>query len=203
MSATAMSARAPAVMRVPPLNLADAIGQQNDAIRNHHWTPIGHVMRIQLGISDESAYFQDHVNERISGITRMMGLCLDWNQNCFPFLGHMADGKTNRTEVFLFPRGIEHPPKMADPRYRRMSASDPAVPLVRQDPEYYSSGQIFGRDGTRYLVLQPVEQIAIAVMASMPVLRGRTNPGNGTKPAFLYSPTKKIGYLVGGLLTFD
>jgi hypothetical protein len=48
-----------------------------------------------------------------------------------------------------------------------------------------------------------VEQIAIVVMASMPILRGRTNPANGTKPAFLYSPEKKMGYLVGGLLTFD
>lgn len=196
-------ATAPAVMRVPPLNLADQLLQQNEAIRNHHWNPIGHVMRIQFGLSDESAYFQDAVREKIAGVNKMMGLCLDWNQSCFPFLAMMADGKVNRSEVFLFPRGIEHPPKMADPRFIRASVDAPAVPLVRQDPEYYSSGQIFGRDGTRYLVLQPVEQIAVCVMASMPMLRGRTNPSNGTKPAFLYSPAKKVGYIVGGLLTFD
>lgn len=196
-------ATAPAVQRVPPLNLADKIGQQVDAIRNNHWMPIGHVMRIQLGISDESAYFQDTVREKIGPITKMMGLTLDWNQNCFPYLAHMADGKTARTEVFLFPRGIPYPPKMADPRYRRLMPSDPPVPMIRQDMEYYASGQIYGRDGTRYLVLQPVEQIALVVMASMPILRGRTNPANGTKPAFLYSPAKKMGYLVGGLLTFD
>lgn len=197
-----MSASA-AVMRVPPLNLADAIGQQVTAVRNHHWTPVGHVMRIQLGISDESAYFQESVRERIAPITKMMGLTLDWNQKCFPYLAHMADGKTSRTEVFLFPRGIEHPPKIADPRYRRLLPTDPPVPMIRQDMDYYSSGQIFGRDGTRYLVLQPVEQIAIVVFSSMPILRGKTNPANGTKPAFLYSPAKKMGFLVGGLLTFD
>lgn len=198
-----MSATAPAVMRVPPLNLADAIGQQVTAIRNRHWTPIGHVMRMQLGISDESAYFQDSVRERIAGITKMQGMCFDWNQSCFPYLGMMADGKVNRTEIFVFPRGIEHPPKIADPRYRRMSPTDPPAPMINQDMEYYASGQIFGRDGARYLVFQPIEQIAICVMASMPILRGRTNPGNGTKPAFIYDAKHRQGFIVGGLLTFD
>lgn len=194
---------APSVQRVAPLNLADQLAQQMTAIRNRHWTPVGQVMRIQLGISDDSAYFQDAVREKISPITKIMGLTLDWNQNCFPYLAHMSDGRTSRTEVFLFPRGVEYAPKMADPRYARMSPSDPPVPMIRQDMDYYASGQIFGRDGTRYLVLQPVMQIAIVVMASMPILRGRTNPANGTKPAFLYSPAKKMGFLVGGLLTFD
>ncbi len=202
-AAQRMAPAAPNVKRVAPLNLADQIGQQVDAIRNRHWTPVGQVMRMQFGISDDSAYFQDAVRDKIAPITQRMGLTLDWNQNCFPYLAHMADGHTSRTEVFLFPRGIAYPPKMADPRYNRMSPTDPAVPMIRQDMEYYSSGQIFGRDGTRYLVLQPVLQIAIVVMASMPILRGRTNPANGTQPAFLYSPAKKMGYLVGGLLTFD
>jgi hypothetical protein len=115
----------------------------------------------------------------------------------------MADGHTQRTEVFLFSRCVKYTPKMADPRYVRLSPTDPPVPMIRQDMDYYASGQIFGRDGTRYLVLQPVLQIAVVVMGSMPILRGRTNPGNGTLPAFLYSPTKKTGFLVGGLLTFD
>jgi hypothetical protein len=194
---------APAVKRVAPLNLADQLGQQATAVRNRHWTPVGHVMRIQLGISDDSAYFQDAVRDKIAPLTKLQGLTLDWNQQCYPYLAHMADGHTSRTEVFLFPRGIEYPPKIADPRYRRLSPTDPPVPMIRQDVDYYASGQIIGRDGTRYVVLQPVEQIAIVVMASMPILRGRTNPANGTKPALLYSPTKKIGFLVGGLLTFD
>jgi hypothetical protein len=205
MSAAAqrMTVGAPSVQRVAPLNLADQLMQQMAAIRNRHWTPVGHVMRIQLGISDDSAYFQETIRAKISPITKVMGLTLDWNQNCFPYLAHMADGQTQRTEVFLFPRGVEYAPKMADPRFIRLKPSDPPVPMIRQDMDYYASGQIFGRDGTKYLVLQPVEQIAIVVMSSMPILRGRTNPANGTKPAFLYSPAKKMGFLVGGLLTFD
>jgi hypothetical protein len=191
------------LMRAVSLNLADTLFQQIAAVRNRHWTPVGQVMRIQLGISDDSAYFQEQVREKLAPLTKMQGLTLDWNQNCFPYLAHMADGHTSRTEVFLFPRGIEYPPKIADPRYRRMSPTDPPVPMIRQDMDYYASGQIFGRDGTRFLVLQPVEQIAVVVMSSMPILRGRTNVANGTKPAFLYSPAKKMGFLVGGLLTFD
>jgi hypothetical protein len=198
-----VSALAPAITRAAPLNLADALLQQMNAVKNRHWTPVGHVMRIQLGISDDSAYFQEIVREKLAPLTKLQGLTLDWNQNCFPYLAHMADGHISRTEVFLFPRGIEYPPKIADPRVRRMSTSDPPAPMIRQDIDYYASGQIFGRDGTRFLVLQPIEQIAIAVMSSMPILRGRTNPANGTKPALLYSPARKTGFLVGGLLTFD
>lgn len=191
-------------MPASPLNLADTLKRHIDGIRNRHYCPLGYLMRMQLGVCDDSAYFQDPVNRHVGSISRVQGLTLDWSQDCYPQIAELQDGKAGRTEIFVFPRGVVKPPKMADPRYRRLSASDPFVPQIPQDVDHYASGRIFSREYNDWLrVLQPVEQLAIRVTSTFVMLNGRTNPWNGTKVAFLYSPKKEIGFLVGGLLTFD
>jgi hypothetical protein len=199
-----MSAAAPAIQKAAPLNLADELGRQMTAIRNRHYFPLGYMMRVQLGISDESAYFQEQVRSKLGPLTRIQGLTLDWNQECYPMIAEIRDGVVGRTEQFVFPRGVERPPKISDPRVRRLSPTDPLAPMIPQDVDHYASGVIFSRaHNETFRVLQPVEQIAIRVCATFLLLRGRTNPANGTKVALLYNPRKNLAFLVGGLLTFD
>jgi hypothetical protein len=200
--ATAMQASN--ILKAAPICLADITQQHINGIRARKYFPLGYMMRMQLGVSDESAYFQDPVNRHLGPLTRIQGLTLDWDQNVYPQLAELKDGQLNRTEQFVFPRGVAAPPKIADPRYRRLSAADPLPPQIPQDIDHYASGKIFSREYNDWFrVLQPVEQLAIRVTATLLLLHGRTNPANGTKVAFLYSPKKKVGFLVGGLLTFD
>jgi len=49
---------APAPIRPRPVCLADKIDRQVSAIRGHKFADLGLVTRIQLGISDDSAYLQ-------------------------------------------------------------------------------------------------------------------------------------------------
>jgi hypothetical protein len=196
-------AQAPNIMKAAPLCLADVLEQHITGIRDRKYFPLGFMMRMQLGVSDDSAYFQDPVNKHLGPLTRIQGLTLDWDQNVYPQIAELKDGKLNRTEQFVFPRGVMAPPKIADPRHRRLSPTDPAAPKIPQDIDHYASGKIFSREFNDWFrVMQPVEQLAIRVTATFVLLRGQTNPANGTKVAFLYSPKKKMGFLVGGLLTF-
>src|SRR5207302_1927014 len=109
-----------------PICLADTLAQQLTAVRNRHYFPLGYMMRLQLGTSDDSAYFQNPVNRHLGPLTKVQGLTLDWDQNHYPQIAELKDGTSSRTELFVFPRGVIAPPKIADPRYRRLSATDPA-----------------------------------------------------------------------------
>jgi hypothetical protein len=202
-AARALPKRAPAIQKAAPLCLADKLGRHMDAISNRHYFPLGFVLEILLGVSDESAYFQDPVNRHLGPITKVQGLTLHWTQDIYPQIAELSDGRGGRTLEFLFPRGVVAPPKIADPRYRRMHPNDPPPAQIPQDLEHFSSGQIYSRKGIRFLVLQPVEYIGIRTCGTLLKLTGRTNPADGTKVAMLYAPAKKLAFLVGGILTFD
>jgi hypothetical protein len=203
-TATQTLNRSARIQKAAPINLADKLQLHIDAIRERNYFPLGMMMNMFLGVSDDSAYFQDPVNKHIGPLTKVQGLSLDWNQNVYPQIAELKAPGGNRSEQFVFPRGVTAPPKIADPRYRRLSPTDPDPPMISQDVRHYASGQIFSRQyGETFLVLQPVEYIGIRVTATLLRLFGRTNPANGTKVAFLYSPKKQMGFLVGGLLTFD
>jgi hypothetical protein len=193
----------PAIKRPRPMNLAEILPAQMDAIRNRLHVPVGYVLRIQLGASDDSAYFQDPVNAQIAPLTRIQGLSIEWDQECYPLITEMS---ARGSGTFLFPDGVKALPKISDPRSRRLSATDPMIPKIRQDLDYYASGRILGRDGMEYYVLQPIEQIAVRIPTSILILKGDTNPFNGTKVALLFSKRKRHGvhwaFLVQGLLRF-
>jgi hypothetical protein len=198
------TAAAPAILKAAPINLADTLQMQTTAIRDRNFFPLGMMMMMMLGVSDESAYFQDPVNKHIGPISKRQGLQLDWNQNVYPLIAELRSAGGFRSEQFVFPRGIVLPPRIADPRHVRLSPTSPAAPLIEQNIDHYASGKIFSREYNDWFrVLQPVEYIGIRVTATLLRLFGRTNPANGTKVAFLYSPKKQVGFLVGGLLTFD
>jgi hypothetical protein len=203
------AAAAPAIRRPRESNLADILRRQMAAIRDHHFVPFGQMMRVQLGISDGSSYFQEQVRRRLSPITLIQGLILDWTQDCAPQIAEMNDGRTGRTMQFLFPRGVPAPPRIYDPRYCKLHIADPDPPKIPQDVADYSSGIIVQRDGTRFYVLQPIERIAVRPygVATIIVLHGRTSPWDGTKVAMLYQPPRGdsvgVGFLVRGLVSFD
>lgn len=202
-AARTLPALSPAVHRPKLANLADILQRQMQAIRNRAHVPVGFVMRIQLGACDDSAYFQDPVNAQIAPITRVQGLSFEWDQTCYP---HMTEMDARGSGSFLFPDGVRELPKITDPRTRRLSPTDPVAPKIRQDLEYYASGRVIGRDGTEYLVLQPIEQIAVRIPTSLVLLRGETDPFSGTKTAMLFSKKKVNGvhwaFLVHGRLRF-
>ena len=199
----ATASMAPAIKRPRPSNLADILLQQQDAIRNHRHVPVGYTLRIQLGASDDSAYFQDPVNAAIAPLTKLQGLSFEWDQECYPMITEMG---TRGSGQFLFPLGVRELPKISDPRSRRLSPTDPIAPKIRQDLDYYASGTLLGRDGMEFYVLQPVEQIAVRIPTSILLLRGETNPFNGTKVCLLFSKKKRHGvhwaFLVHGNLRF-
>lgn len=202
MSAAAQSF-APRLQRPKLDNLADILSQQMRAIRDRSHVPVGYVLRIQLGASDDSAYFQDPVNAQIAPLTRVQGLAFEWDQTCYP---HMTEMGSRGSGTFLFPDGVRELPKITDPRTRRLSPTDPVAPKIRQDLDYYASGTLLGRDGSEYYVLQPIEQIAVRIPTTMVILRGLTSPFNGTKVALLFSKKKRHGvhwaFLVHGALRF-
>lgn len=203
MSASAAFA-APAVKRPAPANLADRLLEQQTAIRNRNHVPVGYVMRVQLGASDDSAYFQDPVNAAIAPITRRQGLTFEWDQDCYPMLTEM---NARGSGTFLFPDGVKALPRITDPRTRRLGPFDAVAPKIRQDLEYYASGLVIARDGMEFYVLQPVEQIAIRIPTTFVILKGETNPYNGTKVAMLFSKKPRHGvhwaFLVHGALRFQ
>jgi hypothetical protein len=194
---------APAVKRLAPINLADKLLEQQLAIRDRKHVPVGYVLRIQLGASDDSAYFQDPVNAQIAPITRVQGLSFEWDQACYP---HMTEMHGRGSGTFLFPDGVRGLPTITDPRSRRLSPLDPPSPKVRQDLEYFASGRVINRDGTEFYVLQPVLQIALRIPTSIVILSGGASPYDGRHPALLFSKQKKYGvhwaFLVHGLLRF-
>lgn len=201
MSTALANALAPNIQRVPKTNLAEVIQLHTDSVRNRSYFELGFMMNIFFGVSDDSAYFQDPVNKHLGPITRRQGLQLDWNQNVYPKIAEVSLGG-QRSEQFVFPRGIVEPPKISDPRYVRMNPADPPAPLIPQDPRHYASGAIYSRNNDEYLVLQPVTFIGIRTCGTLLRLVGRANRA-GEYPAFLYCPKKKTGFLVKGTLTIE
>ncbi len=194
------------VMRQPAASLADILLQHIGAIRNRTCLPLGRVLRIQLGISDDSAYFQEEIRQKLVPISHLQGMMLDWTQQYSPEIAELKDGTASgRTMQFVFPRGVNVPPRIQDPRFRKLNVNDADPPTMRQDVEHYASGFILDRSGTKYYVLQPIEQICVQPygVPTLLLLYGRTNPWNGTKVAFLFSPKTKTGFLVHGQLGFD
>jgi hypothetical protein len=197
------AATVPFMKRPRPANLAEILPAQMKAIRERQHVPVGQMLWLMLGPSDDSAYFQDPVNAQIAPLTRVQGLSLQWEQGTHP---QMVEMGTRGSGTFLFPDGIKAPPLISDPRTRRLSPTDRIAPKIRQDLDYYASGRIVGRDGIEYYVLQAVEWIGVRIPTTLVRLRGETHPHDGTKVALLFSKSKRNGvhwaFLVHGNLRF-
>jgi hypothetical protein len=192
-----------AVKKSRALNLAEILPPQMEAIRSGRHVPVGQMLWLMLGGCDDSAYFQDPVNAAIAPLTRVQGLSLQWEDGTHP---RMVEMGARDSGTFLFPDGIKAPPLISDPRSRRLSPTEPMVPKIPQNLDYYASGRIIGRDGMEYYVLQPVEWIGVRIPTTLVRLRGETDPFSGTKVALLFSKNKCNGvhwaFLVKGKLRF-
>lgn len=187
--------------------LADKIERQVLAIREHKFADLGLISRIQLGIADDSAYFQSQPSEYLKEITRMQGLTFEWNQTCRPKISEVLDGKQGLRQ-FVFPDLWPQLPYIPDPRYRKLHLLDPDPPKIPQNLEYFANGLVVHRDGTKFYCLQPVLQLAIQPFGvpTFLLLHGRANPWDGRYPALLVEAKKKghaMAFLVGGKLDFS
>lgn len=175
-------------------SLAEQLDFRRLAMRDKTFIPIGRMITIRLGVDDNAAYFQEQVRTKLVPITQKQGLILDWGKDG----PQMAQCARDR-DVYVFPRGIHRPPAIKDPVIGSFHA-----PTIKQDLGHYSSGVVTGRDGTTFIVLQPVEQVVVLVGgAGMLIMNGRTHPIDGTKCAMLINPQTWEGHIVQGLLTFD
>ena len=189
-----------AIGRVTDFNLADLIRYRRDAVRNRRWMPMGYLVGITFNLSDESAYGSPEVQEKWkrSNAPHRNWLRLLWHKDHgMPVMG---DARNN---VFVFPFGLPELPPVFDP-----SAGAPHgwvnpstdMPVISQDPLDYVNGYVAGRDGTKFLCIQPIESIALVAANSMFVFRAYTDNATGTKPAFLFTPDLREAHIVGGFL---
>lgn len=193
-------------LRPKNLCLADKIERQVLAIREKKFADLGLVSRIQLGISDDSAYLQAQPNEHMREITKINGLTFEWDQTCRPKISEVIDGQQGLRQ-FVFPDLWAQLPNIPDPRIMKLHVADPEPPRIRQNIEHFASGLIIHRDGTKFYCLQPVLQIAIQPFGAPTflLLHGRPNPWDGKHPALLVEVRKRghaMAFLVGGKLDF-
>jgi hypothetical protein len=198
---------APNRLRPKTLCLADKIERQVLAIREKKFADLGLVMRIQLGVSDDSAYFQSQANDHLKEITKIQGLTFEWNGSCRPKISEVLDGQSGLRQ-FIFPDLWAKLPDIPDPRYRKLHVLDPDPPRIPQNLELFASGVVIHRDGTKFYCLQPVLQIAIQPfgVSTFLLLHGRANPWDGKHAALLVESRKKghaMAFLVGGKLDFS
>ena len=206
----AVTGKAPAALRQAPTSLADKIRGQMDAIRNRKYAPLGLVMRIQLGVSDDCAYMQGQANDHLRHMTKFQGLSFEWDQTNSPKICEMIDGFSGSTgnREFVFPDLWPKLPRIPDPGAPlRTSPSAPATPRISQNLEYFASGKILGA-GVEFMVLQPVLQIAIRPFGASTflMLNGKVNPWDGKYPALLVEKKARanhqMAFLIGGRLEF-
>ena len=201
-------ALAPHPIRPKPVCLADKIDRQLLAIQNRKVADLGLVSRVQLGIADDSAYFQAQANDYLKEITKLQGLTFEWNQTCRPKISEIKDGLNVRGgRQFVFPDLWAQLPHIPDPRYRKLHVADPEPPKIPQNLEFFASGLVIHRDGTKFYCLQPVLQIAVQPfgVATFLLLHGRANPWDGKYPALLVEKRRSghvMAFLVGGHLDF-
>jgi hypothetical protein len=205
--ASAASTFAPNRLRPKSLCLADKIERQVLAIRDRKFADLGLVSRIQLGIADDSAYLQSQASDHLKELTRLHGLTFEWDQSCRPKISEVLDGQQGSRQ-FVFPDLWAKLPDIPDPRYRKLHVLDPEPPRIPQSLEFFASGLIIHRDGTKFYCLQPVLQIAIQPFGvpTFLLLHGRANPWDGKHPALLVEAKKKghaMAFLVGGKLDFS
>jgi hypothetical protein len=202
-SASAIPAlQSPFVKRPKPANLAEILPVQIEAIRQRNYVPIGYLLHIMLGPSDDSAYFQDPVNAAIAPLTRVQGLSLQWDQETYP---QCVEMHKRGSGIFLFPDGVKAFPKIADPRVHRLSPTEPMIPKIPQHLDYYASGIVLGRGGEKFYVLQPVMQLTFRIPTTLAIATAMPDAA-GKRTALLFSEKKRNGshtaFLVHGLLRF-
>src|SRR5579859_5691870 len=190
-STMAAARKSAAVTRVSQDSLADVIQLHRNAARERRYEPIGRMLNMIVGPDDEAAYMQKmDVRERIARLSKVQGLQIDWGQNHAPQICWAP----HRSSL-MFPFGCPNPPRIADP-----TALGVTRKRIAQDLEDYASGFVLGRDGTRFLVIQPVLYMGVWIMDGLYILVGHNDPATGKYPSLLINPKTSEAHIVGGLI---
>jgi hypothetical protein len=183
---------ATAAISVKPDTLADQIEQNREDMRLRRFFPIGKMLQLFLGPDDDARYMRNpNVRERITALSKVRGLQLDWTQHNAPMIAwnHFQTG-------CVFPHGLYKPPRIADPRKGFEGKS------ISQALEDHASGVILGRDRTQFMVLHPVMFLGIWPFGVAALFRmiGHADPVTGKYPALLASKDGKEGHIIYGVL---
>lgn len=208
---------AAAVKKVSSYNLADMMQFQRDCLKNPTGKKdqqyLGRILNIKLGIDDNAEYFRGAAWRRVAQSSKVMGLNIEWKREDAPYAMHAADRQT-----LLLPGGIRELPTMSttvftDIRAEIMNGAEHTGNFkVAQKGELartpqrlsdFASGRMMGRDGSGFLVLQPIEQIAILAYSISSILILKGHAVDGRWPVLLISPNSPEAYIVGGMLAFD
>lgn len=196
-------AQAPAVTRVQNFDLTGTLQYQRDMIAQRKCLPFGRILNIQLGLDDNAQYCQGEAWQRVSKISKIQGLTLEWKNDEAP-VAYWAEDK----QTLLLPNGIQNLPTMVaqifGPRIVRDNLKDTTeLPRIPQRLSDYSSGRIMGRDGSGFLILQPVLQVIVLAFGVSTMINLKGSSLHNRWPFLMVSPKNHEAYLAGGRLAFD
>lgn len=193
--------RAPAVQAVRETNLADLISYRRTIIHKRRWLAAGYLMGMSFNRSDDAAYTTHEIQERwkreagdAQALRRKSMLHVVWEARNYPLVGN---GGNN---IFVFPQGLTQPDTLKDARIDVPIKPGEKIREFSQDLLDYVDGYIKGRDGSVFMVIQPLISIAWVAHTHIFTYRGEPEPGTGTYPAFLFSPNFREAHIVGGFL---
>jgi len=188
-----MAAAAPAVNVNSGNNLTDIIERNRESVRTRRYETIGKMLNIMLGPDDSAEYMRGgDAHARVSRLSKVQGIQIDWGQDRGPVLA-WAPGRSNCT----FPFGIDAPPRIKNP----LNHIEKTNNTISQNLEDYASGFIAGRDGSKFLVLQPVLYIGVWPFGVPSLFTVLGHPDQfGKYPALLINTKKREGHIVGGIL---
>jgi len=214
---------APNVTRVSDFDLAGIIEFQRSSIREKNYSLFGRLTNLRMGLDDRAEYFRGEAFRRLCLTNKVIGHTLEWPAEKAPVVAWAMDRST-----LLFPDGIQYPPSISIRAFVRVDLASKNLPpgvkwdgsqvvadrkggRVKQNMFDFASGSLTGRDGSRFLILQPVEQAV--VLANVPSARFRSTGTlmncqgkptfDGRHPFLLVSPFSAEAYLAGGRFDFD
>ncbi len=186
------------VQRVTDFSLASMIDYRRDVMRNQKAIIIGKLYGITFGPSDGAAYEKaGRKHDKAPGSNqppRANQLMLEWPEEQAPVVGKAAGG------IFVFPVGIVEPPKVKDIYINVIQDPHKPAPEVMQDIVDLADGYIAGRDGSQFLVLQPITSMILRVVKTFQGYKGYVDPATGMHPALLLNPVTHEAHIVGGIL---
>ncbi len=211
------------IQRVSDFDLAGIIEFQRSSIREKKYSLFGRLTNLRMGLDDRAEYFQGEAFKRLCLTNKVIGHTIEWPAEKAPVVAWAMDRST-----LLFPDGIQHAPSISVRAFMRVDVASKHLPpgvkwdgsqviadkgngRVRQDIFDFASGSLNGRDGSRFAILQPVEQAV--VLANVTSSRFRSNGTlmnchgkptfDGRHPFLLVSPFSREAYLAGGRFDFD
>lgn len=211
-------------LRVKNFDLTGTMAWQRDCLQKKTYDIRGRMTELRLGIDARAEYCRGGAWARVSRTSKVLGLTLSWPADDAPWIAFAPDKQT-----MLFPGGIQRPPKCAvrELRLMKMDVQSKELPpglkwrgselvgddkrgYTTQDMADYASGKMTGRDGSKFAILQPLEQIillanvrsgAFGSAGTMLNVQGSA-AFDGRHPALLMSVNSPEAYIVGGMWTF-